>query len=72
MAKKLNRPNSELALIYSSLSETCQDLNDLNKALEYYDLEIKTNSMDSETVIALKNTLIFKFQLFFIRNANLY
>jgi hypothetical protein len=50
MAKKINRPNSELALIYSSLSETCQDLNDLNKALEYYDLEMKTNSMDIETV----------------------
>ena len=50
MAKKINRPNSELALIYSSLSETCQDLNDLNKVLEYYDLEMKTNSMDIETV----------------------
>lgn len=49
MAKKLNRPNTELALIYASLAQTSQDLEDFKLSLEYYDLEIKTN-MDSESV----------------------
>lgn len=57
MAKKLNRPNSELALIYASLAQTCQDLDDLKQSLEFYDLEIKTN-MDSESV---NLALVFKF-----------
>ena len=57
---KINRPNSELAVIYSSIGQTYQDLENYRKALEYFELELKINLMNPESVCEQRLPKILK------------
>lgn len=53
ISKIINSSSSELATIYSSLAQTYMDLNDFNHALEYFQLELSTNTMTAKSVFLI-------------------
>lgn len=49
----MHKSNTEVAVIYSSIAQTYQDLENYTDALEYFELELKTHSINEESVINL-------------------
>jgi tetratricopeptide (TPR) repeat protein len=49
IAKKCLRSSSELAIIYASIGQTYQDLDKCHEALEYFELEMSTFSLNPES-----------------------
>lgn len=68
LTEKLNKSNSEIAVIYSSIAQTYQDLDNFSNALKFFELELETHSINDESVSVMK----FKIKIFKIieRNAN--
>lgn len=50
MTKQLNKTNAEIAIIYSSIGQTYQDLEDFENALKYFQLELKFSQPSEESV----------------------
>jgi hypothetical protein len=50
LSKKLNKSKEEISVIYSSIAQTYQDLDNYEEALKYFELEIKTNCTSEESV----------------------
>lgn len=49
LSKKCDRPNSELSVIYASIAQTNQDLDRSEDALKYFELELNTFTLNSES-----------------------
>jgi hypothetical protein len=47
IAEKLSRPSPEMALIFSSIGQTYQDLDNYREAIKYFELELQTFSANS-------------------------
>lgn len=58
ITKKLDKSNSEVAVIYSSIAQTYQDLDKYSDALKFFELELKTYSLNEESVNFLLEILI--------------
>lgn len=50
LTQKLNKSNSDIATIYSSIAQTYQDLDNFKDALKFFELELKTHSINDESV----------------------
>ena len=58
MSKHLKKSNAELAVIYSSIGQTYQDLESYKDALKYFELELKTNVTSDEAVLQVSFILL--------------
>lgn len=51
ISKNLKKSNAEIAVIYSSIAQTYQDLDNYKEALKYFEFELKTSNSNDESVL---------------------